>query len=419
MSDFSDKAFFRQRWFLFSIVSLIFFLITAATFTSLGVVLPYMVADLEWSWLEAGTGFSIMALMVGLAATVPAYLLRKFGIKIPYLIGGVLLAVGAVLMATTVGLTQYYVGAAVLGFGYSLCAIVPAVHMLNNWMPDRQSFVIGAYMMIGGLGGVAGPFMVTSTVDLTGSWHAHWWTMAISILVLTALAVIFLKESPEKLPDSVREALEKKNDTQGRVHKSSEDWTFKAAIRTPQYYIVVFSLTLILLCGVTMNTWAFTHMTSIGVTASVAATALSVHAIINALARIVGGMLADYIDPKWLLVSALVANMVGMLGLANADSSIGLILFIIGEGYGFGMCFFATTMLLVNYYGAKASPEVIGTMNFITTLAMVGPAIGGMMADNLGSFVWVFRGCALLLLVFLIFVVVMRPPRHENEKARV
>ena len=35
-------------------MSALFFIITAATFSSLGVVLPAMVAELHWSWAERG-----------------------------------------------------------------------------------------------------------------------------------------------------------------------------------------------------------------------------------------------------------------------------------------------------------------------------------------------------------------------------
>ena len=44
------------RWLLFAIISAIYFTISAATFSSLGIVLPYMIKELSWSWSQAGTG---------------------------------------------------------------------------------------------------------------------------------------------------------------------------------------------------------------------------------------------------------------------------------------------------------------------------------------------------------------------------
>ena len=46
-------------------VSLVFFLITATTFSSLGVVLPAMIGELHWSWGGAGTGFSLLGVFRG------------------------------------------------------------------------------------------------------------------------------------------------------------------------------------------------------------------------------------------------------------------------------------------------------------------------------------------------------------------
>jgi len=84
------------------------------------------------------------------------------------------------------------------------------------------------------------------------------------------------------------------------------------------------------------------------------------------------------IDPKWLLVSALVAEIIGMLALATADNMTMMVLFAVGEGYGFGMCLFSTTILLVNYYGPKEAPKSMGMMHLITTVAMVGPVLGAL-----------------------------------------
>lgn len=412
-----------KPWVLLAIISLIFFAITAGTFTSLGVILPFMSKSLGWSDLEAGTGFSILALMVGLSAPAPAWLLRVAGLKACFALGGGLMAGGTIALATTTGLDQYYAGTAALGLGYTFCASVPAIHWINAAFAGRRSFAIGVYMMVGGLGGVAAPFMVTLTNDLTGGWQSHWWTLAALVAVLTAAAAALIENRPDA-PASWEDPAQADDgkaaqDADGgrRVYVTSHEWTLPQALRTGQYYIIVFALTLILLCGVTMNTWAFTHMTSLGITAGVAATVLSMNALVNALSRALGGSLASFIDPKWLLLSALLADVVGMLALSGIEHPAAKALFVLADGYGYGMCFFATIMLLVNYYGPKASPGAIGVMNFVTTLAVIGPTLGGYISDAMGSFAWLFRGYAMILLVFSLFVGFMRPPVPRRGEA--
>ena len=58
--------------------------------------------------------------------------------------GGAIMVVGFGLLALTSGIYSYLVAAAMLGLGFALCAVVPAVYLLNGWMPDNRSAVIGA-----------------------------------------------------------------------------------------------------------------------------------------------------------------------------------------------------------------------------------------------------------------------------------
>jgi MFS family permease len=316
---------------------------------------------------------------------------------------------GFVLLALTTGLNQYLAGAALAGLGYTLCAIVPGIAVINQWLPHKRSFAIGAYMMIGGLGGVAGPLIVTSVVMSTHSWRMHWWLMAASIAVLATLAIISLRSRPDHHTDESTTALPAEKHS-SRVYRTQFEWHFGDVLRTPQYYVIVAAMTITLVGGVTTNSWAVTHMGNLGVVFAVAAGALSAQAFINSSSRAFGGILAARIDPKWLLVSGLIGEMIGMLALGSADNMSMMVLFAVGEGYGFGMCLFSTTILLVNYYGPKEAPKTMGTMHLITTVAMVGPVLGGIVADKVGGFADVFRTYAALMAICLIAVVLMRPP---------
>ena len=408
-ASLSSSSVAWQSWMKFVLVSLIFFQITAATFTSLGVALPFMIEELSWSWSSAGLGFSVLSFMVGIAGRIPSWTLRKFGTRATFGIGGAIMTAGFVLLALTTGLNQYLAGAALAGLGYTLCAIVPGVAVINQWLPHKRSFAIGAYMTIGGLGGVAGPLIVTSVVTSTQSWRMHWWLMAASIAVLATLAILSLRNRPDHHTDEGTLAMPAEKHSSS-VYRTQFEWHFGDVLRTPQYYVIVAAMTITLVGGVTTNSWAVTHMGNLGVVIAIAAGALSAQALVNSSSRAIGGILATRIDPKWLLVSALVAEIIGMLALATADNMTMMVLFAVGEGYGFGMCLFSTTILLVNYYGPKEAPKTMGTMHLITTLAMVGPVLGGMVADKLGGFADVFRTYAVLMAICLIAVALMRPP---------
>ena len=404
----------RRGWINFALVSLLFFQVTAATFASLGVALPFMIEEMSWSWSGAGLGFSMLSFMVGIASRIPSWTLTRMGARATFGIGGVIMVIGLVLMATTTGLNQYVVGAGLAGLGYTSCALIPGVAVINQWLPHRRSFAIGAYMMIGGLGGVAGPFFVTSVVAATGSWRWHWWLMAGLIGLLTVLAVALLKSRPASADEDAKSELAAETHSDN-VYMTRFEWHFKDVIRTPQYYIIVAAMTMTLFGGVTTNSWAVSHMGNLGILVAIAAGALSAQALVNSSSRAFGGILATSVDPKWLLVSALAGEIIGMLALSYADNMTMIVLFAIGEGYGFGMCMFATTILLLNYYGPKEAPKTMGTMYLITTVAMFGPVLGGYIADRYGGFAGVFQSYAVVLAIILVAVVFMRPPRLAGQ----
>jgi MFS family permease len=401
---------------LFWVISAIFFLISGATFSSLGVVLPSMIADMSWTQFQAGSGFSLFALTVGLASTVPAWTLRRYGIKATYGAGGVIMTLGFSLLALTNSLPQYLIAAALLGLGFASCATVPALYLLAGWMPERRSAAIGEYMTIGGLGAVAGPLVAGSIIAATHSWRMHWWAMAVAMLALTILALVFVRPPPDQSSEG-NEATSPHEPTTVRVYVTTVEWTFRRAVRTPQYWVIATAMTATLLCVLTANSWAVKHMGTLGVSAMVAAGVLSAGGAVSAASRFLGGGLATHIDPKWLLVSALVGEAIGMAALAVAGNWVAMTIFAVGEGFGFGMCLFATAVLLVNYFGTSDNPEIYGTFNLVTTAAMVGPSLAGFVADRFGGYAGLFCVYAVAVLLIVILTAFMRPPKWNDSQA--
>lgn len=398
------------RWALFAVISAIFFLISGATFSSFGVILPSMIEELRWTWSQAGLGITLFAFMVGLASPVPAWILRRFGIKATYGIGGAVMATGFALLAVTDSFRDYLFASTLLGVGFASCATVPAVHLLNGWMPRNRSAAIGAYMTIGGLGAVAGPLVAHGTIAVTSSWRFYWWAVACTLAALAALALVFVRSAP--VPMSAPEEPTRASPPQHarRVYVSAVDWSFGRAVRTPQYWTIAVAMTATLLCVLTANSWAVIHAGTFGVPRDVAAAVLSASGAVSALSRAVSGALATRVDPKWLLVAALASGSIGMLALAVGDDPVALAAFAIGEGVGFGMALVAATLLLVNYFGPAKNPEIYGTFNLITTTAMIGPMLAGFIAERTEGFTGVFQAYSLVLLAVLVITAAMRPP---------
>ncbi len=398
-----------EKWALFAVISAIFFMISGATFSSLGVVLPSMITEMSWTWSQAGKGFSLFALTVGLASTVPAWILRRLGIKATYGIGGLVMTLGFCLLALTHNFHQYLFAAAMLGLGFASCATVPAVYLLTGWMPDRRSAAIGQFMTIGGLGAVAGP-PVANAILAASSWRVFWWSMAAVMLALPLLALVFVKQPPPAVAGGNAPAERPHERVKTRVYQTTSDWQFRDAIRTWHFWMIATAMTATLLCVLTANSWAVSQMGKLGVSKFTAAWVLGAGGAVNALSRTLGGWLGTRVDPKWLLVSALAGEGLGMAALSMAGSWLPMTVFAVAEGFGFGMCMFATAVLLVNYFGTTAIPEIYGTLNLVTTAAMIGPWLGGADADLSGNFTGIFQAYAAGMLLVVALAAFMRPP---------
>ncbi|MEM6913232.1 MAG: MFS transporter [Pseudomonadota bacterium] len=398
------------RWVLLGLVSLIFLVSTGGAFSTLGVLLPAMVEDLGWSWTQAGSGFTVLALTTGLSSTLPAYTISRLGIRLTYLTGGITIGLGFAGLALTNGVAVYLAAAALVGVGYTQIGAVAAVKLLSGWFVGRRSFAIGVFFTGGALGSVLGPIVASSYLTFLGSWRACWALLTILILCLCAAAALLVRERQDSLDTDENETGDQSDTEPGR------DWTLAEALRTPQYSVIILALTMTLLGALTMNSWQVTHMQNLGVSAQIAAGALSAHALFNALSRGLGGIFIDRIGAKWMLASGLAAGVVGMAALAYAKNPVLIALYAFGDGYSFGIVTFATTILLLEYYGVKNNPAILGFLNLVSTIAMVGPIVAGRIGDVTAGFSVVFNGIAVLMMIPLALVVFMPKPVAVGSK---
>ena len=405
------RAGLRHPWTTFTALSLLFFLVTAGTFSSLGVVLPAMVRELHWSWAQAGMGYTILGIACGLASFLPAILIRRIGVRGTILSGTVLLVAGFGALAQTHVVWLYLVGTLMVGVAFALTCTVPGTHVLTGLF-KRRSTAIGAYFTIGALGGVAGPLVYVAIQAVTHGWRAYWVVFVIASAVLGLFAIVSTpghleEEPPPHFPEQVgpMEMIE-------RLH----DWSVQHALRTPQFYVIVGAYTMYLLVNTTAHGFAVAHLTERGIDASAAAGMLSLEALIGALFSVIGGVLGEKVSPKTMLLVALVSLTAGMVGLAQARGYGLMLVYAVGVGIGCGLSFIASTVMLFNYFGKKPNLELYSIMCLISTSAALGPMFGGRARDAFGSFSGMFNICAAATFVMLIATIFVTPPVREAER---
>ena len=81
-------------------------------------------------------------------------------------------------------------------------------------------------------------------------------------------------------------------------HHQRKNGRAKAALRTPQFAILAAAYSIFLFVGITVNAVSVAHLMSRGVPAAVAGGMMSVEALINAGARLAGGVIVRWINAK-------------------------------------------------------------------------------------------------------------------------
>lgn len=409
-----------RSWLLLGALSLLLFLITASTFSSLGVVLPAMIKEQGWGFGPAFLGFTFLGAFCGASSKLPAILIRRIGVRGTIVAGSAVMVAGFACLAASPGLTVYLIGTALLGVGYQMMALIPGTHVLSMLFKKR-ALPFGVYFTIGSLGGVIGPWMAVSGMQMAhGGWRPYWWAQAIGSVVIGALCAAlvggraWLEAAAVETDKAVAEDIQAAP-ANTKVYRSPVDWSVKEAIRTPQFYVILAAYFAHLLGGVTAVSLAPTHFSELGVASSMAITAISLESLMQVVARMGGGLLGDRVDPRWLLAGAQGMMAVGLLALAHATTWPLLMLFAVGVGVGFGLTVLAVSILLLNYYGRKNNLEIFSLVCLVGAVSALGPVVGGVMRDRLGSFVPTFQVCAAIIGVIFVAACFMRPPRKTTQ----
>ena len=395
----------QRAWSIFAVVSLFFFFLTAATFTSLGVVLFTMASELHWSKSAAGSTFAVLGLTCGLSSPLPALLMNWLGTRWTIVSGGVTLVIAFVLAATARGLWEFITATGLMGLGFTLAACIPAVYLLATWFPRHSGRVIGFYFMAGGLGGVLGPLGVNAVVEASG-WRFNWWVMAAISGILGLLSAFVLKDvGPVTTLEDVTAA-----GAAPAPRAANAGWTVVQALKTRQFLIIAVSMLIIQTVVTTIHGLLVTHLAGLGATSTFGALVMSILGLTDSLAKGAAGTLAERMGARRLFVAGIVLQCLSVALLALAGNHAIAIAFAIVFGTGWGASWLAANLLLLDYFGAHIVAPMMSAATLATTAGIIGPIAAGMVADATGSFVPFFYLLAGIMVLTALVCAGMRPP---------
>jgi sugar phosphate permease len=267
----------------------------------------------------------------------------------------------------------------------------------------------------GAIGGGVAAKLLELLIKHTGDWRDAWWVIAGFSGLAGVLALIFVREKPEDMGQTVDGvAIEDANAASGAHAKAKAAfitdvaWEFRDAIRSPSYWLILTSL----LGGSGIYTLFLAHgklvLEDFGHAAGIGGTAVFTMTISGLLAKVIIVMFGDRIDPKYLWSAFMAIFGVGAVIFVHASTVPLVYAFAVCLGIGFGGGVVCLMAVLGNYYGLKAFALLCGVAIAVnTTLSAVAPWAAGKLFERGYGYVgicyflaaWCFVGAVTLFLL--------------------
>jgi MFS family permease len=371
---------------------------------SLPVFLRPIAQDTGWSTTGISTAMTLAFVALAVGSIGWGYLSDRVGPRIVVLIGSVLLTTGLALssLATSLVAFQLLFGVVV---GISAAAIfAPMMACVTGWFDTRRSLAVS--LVSAGMG------MAPMTMSPLAAWlvQGHDWRTSLQIIAALAAGIMvpvaFLVRRPPALAQAAAAS-------PGEAHDPA--LSVGQALRSSPFLILV--ATSFLSCAT--HSGPIFHTVSYAVTCGIplmaAVSIYSLEGLAGLGGRLVFGLLGDRFGAARILVLALLAQAIVVLGYVYARQlgSFYTVAALFGFTYAGVMPLFA--VIARENFPLRMMGTVIGGTTMASSLGMaLGPVLGGLIYDSFSSYAWLFIGAfALGIGAFLSALAFTRLPRRQ------
>ena len=381
--------------------------VAIGTYYAWSVFVPPLEREFGWTRTQTSLVATIDMVMLALTFLLAGFTLRRVGPRAVAFFGATMFSLGLFFASFTHSLITLYVtwGLMVgtgLGFGY-----LTPITVGSLWFPYQRGLVNGLAIGIFAAGsGIFGP-LASLLIDRVG-WRETFQILAAIFAVVTFAGAYMLKDPP---PGYVAPSPKKR--AAARAHKPAAlDIPTSEVIRHPTFYKLWIAYAL----GTTAGTMVISQLVpfaqSAGLSARVAAFAITVGAIGSASGRFFSGWMSDHFGRLFTLRGIIFVSMLATPLLYAVRQQVGLfyaLLFVVYYCYGTQLSVY--TALAGDFYGTKYLSTNYGLLLLAWGFAgMMGPALGSYVFVATGAYQVAFLGAAVLALAALALLTIIRPP---------
>jgi MFS family permease len=261
--------------------------------------------------------------------------------------------------------------------------------LILKWFSKKRTRAL----VIGGIGEGSGPFifplLVTLLIALSG-WRDAWlWYGVITVVVLMPIALA-VRTRPEQIGQHL-DGLPTDSDPhapRATAVATEVSFTRPQAVRTQGFWMLaaVFTLSGVTITGF-QSQW-IPHFRDIGVSATLAAGAVSTYGLLNIVSRVFWGLMVSRFPLQRMMVTHAIAAFLGVAFMVFVvDNTLTVFIWAAYQGLVLGSFFSLHTMLSAEYFGRANIGSIRGTMMPSASLSRAGgPLLLGALRDWRGTY---------------------------------
>jgi MFS family permease len=364
------------------------------------VFIDYYLAEFGWNRSTISSIYSVATLVAGLLMMVVGRYIDKYGQRVAMVVVASALALACFWNSIVMNPAMLFIGFFLIRlFGQGSMTLVPNT-LIPQWFIEKRGRAFSMMAIGGFLSSALFPIMNLWMIEQWG-WQQTWRIWGLLLLVIfVPLAYFFVRNKPEDiglLPDN--KIVKRRNKTEENEVAAVEEvsWTLAQAKKTKTFWLLLYCVSI----PAMVNTGITFHLMSIftenQLTPVLAATVLSLMAIVGFPITVLSGFLLDKIQANYMLVVTFVGQILFLVLLLVTKSPLLAIAFGIFWGIVGGVERIALNVIWPNFFGRT----YIGSIKGLAMAVMViGSAFGPLPFGVAYDF---FGGYEEILMIMMIF----------------
>ena len=358
---------------------------------------PYVIKQFGFSLAGFSLIFTCGAIASAIFSPVLGNIFEKVNIKLLFLVGATLSAVGFIGFGFSHNLAQFYVLAAMQKVGCLLFSGIGVPYLINSWFPkEGRGKALGIAFSGGSIGNVFLQQITSQMLASRGATYSYIFFGVLALVCSLPIVMIFVR-----LPKAGEVEVVEENEAEEVQTSGFDGLGAKATKQNKYFWLFSIGYAIIAVSISALSTQYATYFTGeLGLSATLVGTLGSVFAAFCLIGNVSGGALFDKIGTLKTMTISMLLQGVAIVALIFC-AKVPALAFLFSIAYGLNVYSYmsAPAFMATDVFGKKESSKIFGTISLLFALGYAfGSTLVGMIVDKVGfGAAWiVMLGCVVV-----------------------